>query len=394
MRILISGAGIAGPALAYWLLQHGITPTILEVAPHLRTGGYIVDFWGAGFDLAERMGILPEVRKKGYRLKQVKVVNDNGKRIAGFPVDAFFRQTHDRYVSLPRTDLANAIYGKIDGKVETIFGQSVESLVQTDECVRVTLTGGSVREFDLVIGADGLHSRIRELAFGPERDFEKYLGFKVAAFVIDGYEPRDELTYVMYTQVGRQVGRFALSGGQTMFHLTFADSNPEIPSELPDQKAMLRRRFGNAGWECPVILDALDDSNELYLDRVSQIRMAGSSCSWSSGRIALVGDSAFCVSLLAGQGCALAMIAAYILAGELKRSNGNYAEAFSKYQSLFGPFVLNKQNSALRLASSFAPPSRLALFLRNQIFNLMKIPVVADLALGAGLADKIQLPDY
>lgn len=121
MRILISGAGVAGPTLAYWLAQFGFTLTIVEVAPCLLSGGYLLDFWGAGFDIAERMGILPEIRRKVYRLKRVKVVDENGKRVAGFPVDAFFRKTKDRYVSLPRTDLANSIFAKIDGRVKNIL---------------------------------------------------------------------------------------------------------------------------------------------------------------------------------------------------------------------------------------------------------------------------------
>lgn len=340
------------------------------------------------------MGILPEVRRKGYRLKELKVVDRNGNRIAGFPVDAFFRATKDRYVSLPRTDLANAIFATIQDRVETIFGDTVEHIEQTDRSVRVTLKSGEVREFDLVVGADGLHSRIRELAFGSESEFEKYLGFKVAAFIADHYRPRDEPAYVMFTEVGQQVGRFSLRDDRSMFHFTFSDEDPEIPTSLTDQKAMLRRRFGNSGWECAQILDALDASNDLYFDRASQIRMGGSGGSWSEGRVTLVGDAAFCVSLLAGQGCALAMMAAYVLAGELKHCHGDYGEAFRRYQDLFGPFVLKKQNSALRLAGSFAPKSKVTLLIRNQIFNLMRIPWVVDLALGNGLADRIALPNY
>lgn len=394
MKVLISGAGVAGPTLAYWLAHFGFTPTIVEAAPHLRTGGYLIDFWGAGFDIAERMGIVPEIRKKGYRLKEVKVVDNQGKRVAGFPVDAFFRKTKDRYVSLPRTDLANSIFAKIDGSVETIFGDTVEQMVQTDRNVKVTLKSGLVREFDLVVGADGLHSRIRELAFGPERKFEKYLGFKVAAFIADGYKPRDELAYIMFTQVGQQVGRFSLRENRAMFHFTFADENTEIPTDLARQKEVLRQRFGNSGWECPHIIDALDASNELYIDRVSQIRMNSLPGLWTQGRVTLVGDAAFCVSLLAGQGCALAMIASYVLAGELKRCQGDYPEAFRRYQNLFGPFVLKKQNTALRLAGSFAPKSKLSLFVRNQIFNLMNLPGIAELAMGNGFVDKIALPEY
>jgi 2-polyprenyl-6-methoxyphenol hydroxylase-like FAD-dependent oxidoreductase len=394
MRILILGAGIAGPTLAYWLAHYGFTPTIIEIAPRLRTGGYLIDFWGAGFEIAERMGLLPQIRSKGYMLQEVRVVNANGDRVAGFPAEAFFRNAHGRYVSLPRTELAASIFGKIEGNVESIFGDSVDRIEQTDRLVRVTLKYGGVREFDLIVGADGLHSRIRELAFGPEPQFEKYLGFKVAAFEVEGYQPRDEPAYVMYTQVGQQVGRFSLRGDRTMFHFTFADRDVNGPEDVRDQKALLRKRFGKSGWECPQILDALASSSDFYFDRVSQIRMDAQQGLWSRGRITLVGDAAFCVSLLAGQGSALAMVSAYILAGELRRANGKYDEAFRQYQKLFGPFVLKKQKAALRLAGSFAPKSKFALFLRNQIFNLMAIPWIADRVVGSALADKIELPDY
>ena len=273
MKVLISGAGIAGTTLAYWLLHYGFEPTIVEAAPKLRTGGYIIDFWGAGFDIAERMGLVPEITAKGYRVREVKVVNDRGRRVAGFPVEAFTQITEGRYISLARGDLAASIFGTIKDKVEVIFGDGVDRIEQTEPCLRVRFKRGGVRDFDLLVGADGLHSRIRELVFGPQSQFEKYLGYKVAAFEVVGYTPRDELAYVMYTRVGQQVGRFSMRDDRTMFHFIFTDENRELPGDPPEQKNLLRKKFENSGWECRQILDTLDSLDSLYLDRVSQIRM-------------------------------------------------------------------------------------------------------------------------
>ena len=394
MKVLISGAGIAGPTLAYWLAHYGLKPTIVETAPRLRTGGYLIDFWGAGFDIAERMGLLAEISSKGYKIKEIRVVNQYGKRIAGFPVDAFSRVTHGRFITLPRTELASSIFGKIAGRVETIFGDSPNRIDQTERGVQVTFASGVTREFDLVVGADGLHSHVRELVFGEGRQFEKYLGYKVAVFEVKGYRPRDELVNVMYTQVNQQVIRFAMYGDRTVFVFTFKDDDPTERSDTQAQKALLRKRFGASGWECPQILDALDIADDFYFDRVSQIRMESRPELWTQGRVTLLGDAASCVSLLAGQGTALAMVAAYILAGELHRANGDYAEAFRRYQDLFGPFVFKKQKAALRFAGAFAPKSKASLFLRNQLFKLLTVPWIADLAVGRDLADKIVLPNY
>jgi 2-polyprenyl-6-methoxyphenol hydroxylase-like FAD-dependent oxidoreductase len=397
MKILISGAGIAGPTLAYWLAHYGFEPTIIEKSPKLRTGGYIIDFWGAGFDIAERMGLLPEIASKGYHVQEVKVVNRSGRRVAGFPAAAIARVMQGRFISLPRGELAASIHGKLEGKVETIFGDSVASMEQSESCVRVTLESGSVRDFDIVVGADGQHSRIRDIEFGPQNQFEKYLGYKVAAFEVAGYTPRDELIYVMYTEVGQQVARFTLRDDRTMFLFILADQSFDRgeAGDIHAQKDLLRKCFGNSGWECPQILDLLDGSDELYFDRISQIRMGEPGWEeWSRGRVTLVGDAASCVSLLAGQGSALAMVAAYILAGELHRARGDYATAFAKYQERFAPFVLNKQKAALRFAGAFAPKSNFSLFLRNQIMNLMRIPWFTEIAVGRDFVDKIELPEY
>ena len=396
MRVLISGAGIAGPTLAWWLLRYGFEVIIVEKAPCLRSGGYIIDFWGAGFDIAERMGLLPELDAKAYRVREVRIVGRDGNKTAGFPVSVVEGATQGRFLSLPRGELSASIFKKIEGKCEVIFGDAVIRVEQDAGKVRVAFERGAERDFDLVVGADGLHSRIRDLVFGAERDFETYLGYKAAAFALDGYRPRDELVYVLYTEVGQQVARFAMRDDRTMFLFTFADNDRggAAANDVRAQKALLRSRFGNSSWECRKILDQMDSAPELYFDRVSQIRMHPNRGSWTRGRVTLLGDAAFCVSLLAGQGSALAMVAAYILAGELQRADGDYATAFSKYQELFHPFVRGKQQAALRMGNYFAPKSKFALFLRNQAVNFLRIPWIANFASRRDLMDKLTLPEY
>ena len=312
--------------------------------------------------------------------------------MAGFPVSAFYRASRGRFISIPRGELAASIFRKIEGEVETLFGDRIAELEQTDQCVHVLFQSGAARDFDLVVGADGLHSGVRRLAFGPQNQFEKYLGIRVAAFEVQGYRPRDELAYVMYKQVGRQVARFAMRGDRTMFLFTLSDetAGPAEDISAAAAKALLRRRFENSGWECPRILAALDSSADLYFDRVSQIRME----TWANGRVTLAGDAAACVSLLAGEGSGLAMVESYILAGELHRAQGDYARAFARYHQQLAPFIASKQKAALRFAGTFAPGSRFSLFLGNQVINLLGIPWIGEIAIRRAFDDNITLPQY
>jgi 2-polyprenyl-6-methoxyphenol hydroxylase-like FAD-dependent oxidoreductase len=180
--VLISGAGIAGPALAFWLKAAGYEPTIVERASALRSGGYVIDFWGLGYDLAERMGLIAEISRIGYHVREVRIVNDAGHRVAGFGTAVFSELTAGRFVTLPRSTLSRLLFGKLRDSVETIFGDEIVALEQETDCVRVALEHAGERRFDLLIGADGLHSPVRKLAFGPQSGFEKRLGYAVAAF--------------------------------------------------------------------------------------------------------------------------------------------------------------------------------------------------------------------
>lgn len=396
MRVLISGAGIAGPTVAYWLRRYGMEPVLVERAPELRTGGYIVDFWGAGFRIAERMGLRPELERRGYIVREVRVVNREGQRVTGFEGDVFERLAGGRYVSVPRGVLAEAIYRALQGRVETILGDSIAALQDGSAGVRATFESGRVETFDLVIGADGLHSRVREIVFGPESWFERFLGYGVAAFTVRGYRPRDELTYVMFTEVGRQMARFAMRDDRTLFLLVFRDERDEARTcrEPAAQRALLHRIYRGAGWEAARILEALDGCDDLYFDRVSQIHMGTRGGAWSRGRVALLGDAASCVSLLAGEGAGLAMTGAYILAGELHAAGRNFGEAFRRYEERFGAFAARKQAGAQRSAGAFAPASALALVVRNAGMALLDIPGFAELVLAQSLRDEIEIPDY
>jgi 2-polyprenyl-6-methoxyphenol hydroxylase-like FAD-dependent oxidoreductase len=388
--ILISGAGIAGPTLAYWLKRAGFAPTLVEHAPRLRAGGYVIDFWGLGYDIAARMGLEPDILRAGCRMRELRVVNGAGRRLAGFGTSVFTELTGGRYVTVARSELSRLIFEQRTDATETIFGDEIVSLTEHAGHVAVNLEHGGERRFDLVVGADGLHSAVRRAAFGPQTQYEKNLGYVVAAFQADDYPQRDDGIYVMYCEPGRMIGRVTLRDNKTLFLFVFAH---ELGTQMPDkagQKALLRAEYGDGQWECRAILDALDGSDDIYFDRVSQIRMPR----WSSGRIALLGDAAYCVSLLAGQGTALAMLGAYVLAGELARADGDHASAFRNYEGKLRAYIEGKQKGAERFATAFAPRTRFGLWFRNQVLNIAALPGLARLMVGRDIVETMQLPDY
>ena len=254
----------------------------------------------------------------------------------------------------------------------------------------VSFARAKTRDFDLVIGADGLHSNVRRLTFGHGSDAYRYLGCQVAACVVEGDRPRAELVYVTYRQPGRPVGRFSLRGAQALFLFVFRSAQAVDPGDLDARKALLCREFGDAGWECPRILAALDGVDDLYFDVVSQICLER----WSRGRTALIGDAAACVSLMAGEGTGLAMTEAYVLAGELSCARGDYPRAFDAYEARLRRFVEGKQTAARKYVPVFATQTGRGIWFRNLMMRTMNFRPLADLVLTRSVRDDFELPNY
>jgi 2-polyprenyl-6-methoxyphenol hydroxylase-like FAD-dependent oxidoreductase len=391
MDVLISGAGIAGPSLAWWLLQDGHHVTLVEKAPRFRPGGYVIDFWGKGYDLAERMGLMPRLEQVGYHVNEVRFVNANGRRRGGFDVSVLDRITKGRFISLPRGELSRAIFEAVEDRCETVFGDQIASLELDRDGTGVTLEHGGQRFFDLVVGAEGIHSRTRELVFGPEERFERFQGYNFAAFTIHGYPRRDPDIYLMYGEPGRQAARFTLHGDSSLVLLIWRDEQrTPIRHGEAAQKALIRERFAGMGWEVAALLEGLEAADDLYLDRVSQIRMEH----WHQGDVVLLGDAAYAPSFLAGQGSALAMIGAYVLAGELKQAGGDVPMALANYQRRLFAFMRVKQDAAIKLAPTFVPKSSLGILMRMIGSRLLGIDWFAGWVMGRSIQDQIELPDY
>jgi 2-polyprenyl-6-methoxyphenol hydroxylase-like FAD-dependent oxidoreductase len=388
-KVLISGAGIAGPTLAWWLHQFGFEPSIVEIAPQFRDGGYMVDFWGKGFDLIERMGLLPEVRRNGYQIREVRLVHADGSRAGGFSTEGFSRATQGRFTSLPRSDLAEIIWRALPGSIETRFGDQMMQLERQGDQVRVAFANSPPELFDVVIGADGLHSRVRTLLFGPEDRFEAFLGYAFAAFTVTGYQNRTADTYVGYGVPGRQVSRVSMRDDRTLVLLIWHRTTSALPSTDEERRALLKDRFAGMGWETDRMLEALDSASDLYVDSISQIHLP----SWSEGRVALVGDAAWAPSFLAGEGCGLGIIGAYVLARELARSAGD-PSAFAAYESRLRGFIQSKQKMATRFGGAFCPKTRFGVIFRNWAASLLNLRLLANFALSRELKDDIDLPDY
>lgn len=387
MKVLIVGAGIAGPTTAFWLSKAGHEITVVEHAPQLRGGGYLIDFWGAGFDVAEKMGIVPALRRRGYVMTEARAINRDGRKVASFSPEVIMESVK-KYLSLARSDLSAVIYESLSDSVELILGDTVQNLDDDGDRVRVTFASGNARDFDLVIGADGLHSRVRKLTFGPDADYEKYLGMVVAAFEGTNYPERNDLVAMMYADVGFQALRLSLRDDVTLF-LFSVRHDGEVPVDRAAQESLLKEKLSDAGWEVPAMLDVMSGAKDLYFDSVSQIRMP----SWSKGRVALVGDAGACPSFLAGQGTALAMVEGYTLAAEIARSS-DHREAFARYEERLAPLLRSKQDAAQGLGLAFAPKNRFQLFVRNTVMRMMSMPKVADIAMGRSFHDAVELPPF
>ncbi len=394
MDVLIVGAGIAGSAAAYWLRRAGHRTTLVEHAPALRRGGYLIDFWGAGFGVAERMGIVPELIRRGVSIQRADQVDARGRRFASIDPKRFVRGSENRYISIARGDLAATVFEALAQELpgeptELLLGDTVSAITDHGDRVRVELTGGPHRDVDLVVGADGVHSRVRELVFGPEGDFATELGIAVAAYELEPEPDPDlsnpETVATMYAEAGLQASRVTRPGGPTMVLLTFRHQGP-LPTARDEQEAFLAQRLAGAGWEVPALLEALPSAPALYLDAASQIRMP----SWSRGRVALVGDAAACVSLLAGQGSALALVEAYVLAAELDRC-GYHRDAFAAYRQRLNRLLRGKQAAATGLGLVFAPRDRWQVVLRAALLWAVGLPFVDRFAYRS-LRDAVELP--
>ena len=391
-RILISGAGVAGCSLAWWLRRYGFEVTVVEQAAQPRQGGYVIDFWGRGYDIAERMGLIPQLKQQGLDIHELRIVNAAGRRVSGLSVRSLLRAAGGRLLSLRRSDLALGLYKAVQTDVDWRFNDSIEALEQTQDGVRVEFRKGEAAGYDMVIGADGLHSRIRKLVFGEQAEFERYLGYHAAAFTARGYRPRDEHAYTVYGVPGRQIARIAATHDETVFLLLFhqAQRLSLAHDDIQAQKDFLKQTFQEVGWEGEAMLEAMQASDDLYFDPVSQIVMP----QWRQGRVALIGDACGAVSLVAGQGSALAMTEAYVLAGELKRSAGDHKQAFTAYQSSLQPLIKRKQKAARGLARSFVPRTSFDLWARNAMTNLLDATGAVGLAFGGSLNDRYTLREY
>jgi 2-polyprenyl-6-methoxyphenol hydroxylase-like FAD-dependent oxidoreductase len=329
--VLVSGAGVAGGTLAYWLRRHGFVPTVVERAPGLRDGGYKIDVRGAALRVVEQMGLLTDIRARATGVRAGSVVDAAGRRVASMDGDTFGGREHGD-AEIPRGDLLRLLV-EAAPDVEYLWDDAVADLTQSADGVDVTFASGATRTFDLVIGADGLRSATRRAVFGDGgvRD----LGYRVSIFSVPdqlGLD-REELTYV---SPGRTVLMYSTAhdaGAKAMF--LFKDDGP-VPA---DGRAYLAEKYDGEGWAVPTLLAGMADAPDFYLDTISQVHLDR----WSAGRVALVGDAAHCASVASGQGTSLALVGAYVLAGELAAAGGDHVAGFANYEAALRDFVAANQ---------------------------------------------------
>ncbi|MFI0453335.1 FAD-dependent monooxygenase [Actinomadura sp. 6N118] len=334
-NVLISGAGIAGITLAYWLRRHGFSPTVVERAATIREGGYKIDIRGAALEVVERMGLLEEIRSMRTDVRAGSVVNAAGKRVASMDGDTFGGRVHGD-AEILRGDLHRMLYERTKDDVRYVFGDSIASMNDVADGVEVTFASGQTGVYDLVVGADGLHSVTRAMAFGPEERFLRDLGHYISIFSVPNHLnlDREELTYI---GPGRTALTYSTAKDTDAKAMLLFSSGPlsHDQRDRSQQEQILHDAYAREGWEVPRMLDGMAGAADFYFDSLSQVHMER----WSEGRVVLLGDAAYCASPASGQGTSLALVGAYVLAGELAAADGDHEAGFEAYEREMRAFV-------------------------------------------------------
>ncbi|MEU0299253.1 FAD-dependent monooxygenase [Streptomyces sp. NPDC006175] len=339
--VLVSGGGIAGPALACWLNRHGFAVTVVERGTGLRPGGQAVDVRGVALDVIERMGLLPEARAARTTMRGMSVLDADGKEI--------HRSTEATYssgrldsddIEVLREDLVRMIHERTREDVEYLFGDTVTALDEDEKGVRVDFARAESRTFDLVVGADGLHSTVRRLAFGPEERFSHHLGSYLSVFGTDNFLALED--WQVWLRDGDIGYGIMPVRGNTELRVAFGFESGPLARDADALRGIVTERLASLRWEGARLAEAALHAPDFYCDAMAQIRMDH----WSRGRVALLGDAGYCPSPLSGQGTSLALVGAHVLAGCLAQSPGDHAAAFTRYEERMRPFVALNQSLA------------------------------------------------